>query len=55
MQDLWSSLWHVDHFAFFFFFKICAFLWLYRAFVASGGLSVVAVCGLVIAVPSLVV
>ena len=39
----------------FFFFKISSFLWLYRAFVASGGLSVVAVCGLVIAVPSLVV
>ena len=43
-------------FCFFFFFKeFFFFFWLYRAFVASGGLALVAVCGLLIAVTSLAV
>ena len=40
---------------FFFFFKRFSIFWLYRAFVASGGLSLVVVCGLLIAVTSLAV
>ena len=42
-------------FCLFFFFKRFSIFWLYRAFVASGGLSLVVVCGLLIAVTSLAV